>query len=183
VRLVFRESVTPCPISGLAGEQLRRHLEAITSYRDQLCPVCGMVVPLVMPPCPRCSVLLTRREFSDIAIHDCTVCAGLFLDHHAIAELLADPEHGRIDALLGIPGAPSTALAPSETGLACPVCSDALTRRMSDSGAGTILDVCVRHGVYFDAGELQAILVFVRRTVREQKARAELEEEYRKQRG
>jgi len=45
--------------------------------------------------------------------------------------------------------------------VACPVCGSMMNRRNFGGGSGVIVDVCARHGTWFDAGELPRVLSFV----------------------
>ena len=44
----------------------------------------------------------------------------------------------------------------------CPECGDQMRRQNYGRVSGVVVDVCPRHGWFFDAGELQAIIEFVR---------------------
>ena len=44
----------------------------------------------------------------------------------------------------------------------CPTCSTLMNRKLFATGAGVVVDVCRTHGTFFDAGELPAIIEFVR---------------------
>ncbi len=44
----------------------------------------------------------------------------------------------------------------------CPHCKQAMLRRNFGTISGVVVDVCRRHGTFFDYGELPAVLEFVR---------------------
>jgi Zn-finger nucleic acid-binding protein len=61
---------------------------------------------------------------------------------------------------------PRRPLAPKGVGvpvryLPCPTCSALMNRHNFGGTSGVIVDVCGRHGVWFDAGELPRVLTFV----------------------
>ena len=46
--------------------------------------------------------------------------------------------------------------------VACPICASLMARQNFGRKSHVIVDVCSRHGVWFDAGELPRVLAFVR---------------------
>lgn len=44
----------------------------------------------------------------------------------------------------------------------CPACNQSMTRRNFARVSGVVVDVCQMHGTFFDAGELEDVLAFVR---------------------
>ena len=45
----------------------------------------------------------------------------------------------------------------------CPVCDVLMNRRVFARMSGVVVDVCRQHGVWFDAGELAAVVQFITR--------------------
>lgn len=45
----------------------------------------------------------------------------------------------------------------------CPICRDMMNRKNFGGTSGIIVDVCAKHGTFFDAGELPRVLAYVRR--------------------
>jgi Zn-finger nucleic acid-binding protein len=129
--------------------------------------------------CPACVVSL--RTFGDASgkLHDCGRCGGQFVEGALLQELLERR------ALVG--GAvPRRALARS-TALAevryipCPACKKLMGRKNFGGTSGVIVDVCVTHGVWFDAGELPRVLAFVEKGgLAEERRRAHAEAEQRR---
>ena len=115
-------------------------------------------------PCPRCETRLAPRLVGDIVIDECEHCQGVFLDALAIERVIEDRRQARAEALLGaLPQAPVT-FAPPPGGklyVKCPTCTTIMNRRQFATGAGVIVDVCKKHGTFFDKGELPAIIQFV----------------------
>lgn len=115
-----------------------------------------------MSSCPRCPTAMQSRVISDFSIEECPTCEGVFLDGNALAALVAEPERG--DALLAaLPRRPHSVL-PRDGKLyvKCPTCSTIMNRKQFATAAGIVIDVCRDHGTFFDAGELCAIVDYVR---------------------
>lgn len=157
-------------------------------------PSCGCPPPSVAPrssapspyrherrqaACPRCNGRLSERRYADLTVLDCLGCAGLFLDMDTLLELRA-PDAA--DKRLALPKRPRV----QETEvryLACPLCAATMNRTVFGRISGVIVDVCPEHGVWFDAGEINAVISFIEQgglLRAEQKLRAEREEENRR---
>jgi Zn-finger nucleic acid-binding protein len=134
-------------------------------YRDPLCPACGaMAQPAGVRPCPRCELSLAPREVGGLVIDECSRCRGLFLDDVAIQRVLADDQHARGHALLAaLPRSDHNPLPPAggKMYVKCPTCSTVMNRKLFATGSGVVVDVCKKHGTFFDTGELPAIIEFV----------------------
>lgn len=107
------------------------------------------------PLCPRCTRLLQAAHGPDL---DCAACGGSFVDH---GDLTA-----RIDDARPAPDAPRHARhVPRESDVhyaRCPTCAQPMARMNFGTRSGIVLDVCRTHGTWFDRGELDAVLDFVR---------------------
>jgi Zn-finger nucleic acid-binding protein len=134
------------------------------------CPACG--APLADAaageargdrPCPRCATAMQRRPIGDLSIDECGACHGVFLDHDAVERVVTDRQQARADAILAAVPRAELHLTPpgGRMYVKCPVCATVMNRRQFKSGAGVVIDVCKAHGVFFDPGELPAILDFV----------------------
>lgn len=109
-------------------------------------------------PCPRCSGRLLEEEFHDVIALDCGACHGFFLDKPTIEKLGApDGEALR----LAFPKRDRRAEDRDVRYLACPVCHALMNRTVFARVSGVIVDVCKHHGVWFDCGEVNAIIEFV----------------------
>ncbi len=120
------------------------------------------------PLCPRCTRLLQAKEGRELG---CAACGGVFVDHGDLTaridtERPSEPQ----------PGAPRHArLVPREPDVRyarCPTCAQPMTRMNFGTRSGIILDVCRTHGTWFDRGELDAVLGFVREGGLEQQVTA-----------
>ena len=154
------------------------------------CPDCGAELGIAAEaterpdlPCPRCTTALRARLVGDIVIDECATCLGLFLDQIAIKRVIEDRAQARAEALLGSLPRHETSLGPKpgqKMYVKCPCCRTVMTRKQFASGAGVVVDVCKRHGTFFDAGELPLIVEFVMKGGLEQAARRDLEREREK---
>lgn len=159
------------------------------------CPTCGTVLsrpaaPAGHPvtaddsvhpsgPCPRCETGLAPRLVGDIVIDECGQCQGVFLDGLAIERIIEDRRQARAEALLGeLPPSRAPAIPPGgKLYVKCPKCATIMNRRQFATGAGVIVDVCKKHGTFFDVGELPAIIKFVMHGGLEKAAHVDLERE------
>lgn len=138
------------------------------------CARCGSALelePLLAPtdaPCPRCSLPLEVSPGDDSRVHECPRCGGMFVPREALADLLCSAELGGAhrDAP---PLRSSTGVASAEVGLRpldeiryipCPQCHTTMNRVNFGKVSGVIVDVCKRHGTWFDAGELTRVIGF-----------------------
>lgn len=107
--------------------------------------------------CPRCAGRLVERSYADLEVLDCAGCAGLFVDLEAMHRLKS-PE-GR-ELRLALPK--RVRVAESEVRyLPCPSCGTTMNRTVFGRMSGVIVDVCPDHGVWFDAGEINAVIDFI----------------------
>ncbi len=103
---------------------------------------------------------MKRAQFHDATVLDCGGCGGLFLPTSVISALtdprgsarrLAFPHRDRVP----------------ETGavvyLRCAVCDGLMNRENFGQKSGVIVDVCKHHGIWFDGGEVNAVIAFVER--------------------
>lgn len=108
-------------------------------------------------PCPRCRAPLALRELADVMGLECTGCLGLFLDAGTVERLASDAGHATRVAF------PRRARAhePEVQYIPCITCARPMNRTVFGKVSGVIVDVCKDHGVWFDAGEINAIIQFV----------------------
>jgi Zn-finger nucleic acid-binding protein len=129
------------------------------------CSGCGRDLGLEPIPqggalvCPDCREPMTELDCGPGKLHDCGRCGAQFLEHAALRDLVE--QHDRLD--VGVPR-PRPAAGPVVTRVryvACPVCRSMMNRRNFGGASGVIVDVCTKHGTWFDAGELPHVLAFV----------------------
>jgi Zn-finger nucleic acid-binding protein len=135
-------------------------------------------------PCPRCQGPIWRVQLDVTAVHveQCSRCLGCFARTGDFSELLAREEAGGEMALRRfVPVAAGREL-PRQTLLApvkCPHCRREMDRVRFAQRASLIVDVCPAHGMWLDAGELVAVLEFIKHRSEGEVApgQAELEDE------
>lgn len=170
---------------------------ARVSHRARFCHSCAAPIlaaqasppdrELGCPACPMRSALTSRRlGRSPVAVLECRTCGGLWVDRE-VFEVMADrarlgqlPEIG----LTPSPGAGEEMASPiasiGEAGPAyrpCVVCGALMNRRNHGGKSRVIVDVCARHGIWFDLHELDRLLRFIREGGEERLRRRQEEEE------
>jgi Zn-finger nucleic acid-binding protein len=152
--------------------------------RGAFCHHCAL--PLTAPDeavptdyrCPSCAaagrdgaaagedrLLVSRRvgEGDPLHLFECRRCAGMWLDRDVFHSLVERARQGRS----GLPAASRHGAGPPPTEgwsyRPCPLCSGLMNRRNYGRRSGILLDVCLRHGVWFDHQELPQVLEWVRR--------------------
>jgi Zn-finger nucleic acid-binding protein len=95
----------------------------------------------------------------DGTLLDCAYCGGQFVSVEVLHAMLCRYEN------VGL-GAPRRYRAGNPISepikyVRCPVCGDLMLRRNFGRVSGVVVDVCAKHGTWFDVGELARILEFV----------------------
>jgi Zn-finger nucleic acid-binding protein len=120
--------------------------------------------------CPRCRHLLGQ---DDPERQPCVHCGGVFVSREAIAPLLNELRERRGGEPVLVSPYRSSARqdrsspprAPREDELrylACPHCSKQMNRFPLIEDYDLVVDICVTHGVWFDAEELQTATAYIR---------------------
>ncbi len=108
--------------------------------------------------CPLCHDALAEFRDGPGALFDCSLCGGQFVEHALLHDLLARHEHPSVgedhDRHALRPHARTTAYIP------CPACSALMNRKNFGLSSGIVVDVCKKHGTWFDLGELPRVLAF-----------------------
>jgi Zn-finger nucleic acid-binding protein len=105
--------------------------------------------PLV---CPRCESALAPPPPDQPGSWVCAACSGLWLESAAFTRVCTE----MTAAAPQDPGVRSPA-EPDPRPSLCPVCGALMSRVDVAGGRGVTIDVCRRHGVWLDAGELAAL--------------------------
>lgn len=106
--------------------------------------------------CPVCDIAMFVLEFDLVEIDYCPECHGVWLDTGEL-ELIGE----RAGALCAeLEAAIMTGGREPETNRRdCPVCSKGLVESTTDTEPPIVLDCCTYgHGIWFDAGELPAVV-------------------------
>jgi Zn-finger nucleic acid-binding protein len=149
---------------------------ARVSGRARFCHFCGTPVLAAQasagesgyrcPSCPGGRPLSSRRlGQAGVAIFDCSTCGGLWIEKE-IFEVLADrARSGQLPEGFG-GGAPAEAAATAPAQPVhyrpCVICNALMNRRNYGRKSGVIVDVCARHGIWFDLHELDQLLRWIR---------------------
>jgi len=108
--------------------------------------------------CPRCAGRLVDEPLHDISALHCNGCQGFFLDRATIDTLTSPNGHALRIAF------PKRARGDADSVvryLSCPVCHGVMNRTIFARVSGVIVDVCKTDGIWFDTGEINAIVDFV----------------------
>ena len=109
--------------------------------------------------CPDCDRPFEAFSGGPGRLHDCPSCGGQFVEHALLRDLLEQREvYGQV--------APRAAVAQNPLRqpvryIPCPACGALMNRTNFGRASGVIVDVCQKHGIWFDAGELPRVLAFV----------------------
>jgi len=109
-------------------------------------------------PCPRCAGPVAERELHDVVALECAHCLGIFLGADIVDKITSDD--GR-EVRLAFPRRPRASEPTEVRYIPCIVCKRQMNRTVFARVSGVIVDVCKDHGVWFDAGEINAIIAFV----------------------
>lgn len=140
--------------------------------------------------CPLCAQPLVRHSFDLVGeVHACAASCGQWLDIAASQALVRGelpteahavlrPKREKKEPLPVDHAYRTAAVVQKEQATACPVCNGVLTDYVSDKnkvGVAVRLDVCAKHGTWFDRGEAWPLLqAFVlQKTQRELEAEVE----------
>ncbi len=145
---------------------------ARASSSDVYCRACGET--LVSPEqagrpgeksCPVCDdhPALHHRELQEAALLECVRCGGVWLDRHAFGTLAARArEQARLDGAHN-PKIPTDVRAqPGPAYRRCIECDTVMQRKNYGRKSGVIVDICAKHGVWFDLHELEEVLAWLR---------------------
>ena len=117
------------------------------------------------------------------SVRQCEKCLGLWVDVRAFEKICAEREQ-QTAVLGGASSAPERAV--NETWevryVPCPECGELMNRINFARCSGVIVDLCKRHGTWFDREELRRIVEFIRAgglDVSRAKEKIEIEEQRR----
>lgn len=156
---------------------------ARVSDRARFCHHCGVILAPesaagddTLYTCPACGVehRMISRRIGEVTTLECDRCAGLWLGNEVFEQLTeqASSDALNIDVLFESARARSAKSdltdrpdAPGEEGWQyrnCAVCGKMMHRRNYGRRSGVIIDLCRKHGAWFDADELPRILAWIR---------------------
>jgi Zn-finger nucleic acid-binding protein len=127
--------------------------------------------------CPRCRIEMQAVLIGKTHLEECPKCEGLWADTDSVEQICQDQEQQ--SAVLGMATSQPAASVDIEQHIhyiPCPVCKALMNRVNFAHCSNVIVNVCGRHGTWFDKDELRRVVEFIRAGGM-QKARAqELEE-------
>jgi Zn-finger nucleic acid-binding protein len=136
----------------------------------KFCSHCGAkverteVVAATRESCPRCRVQLEAVKIGSTDLRECPHCEGIWVQAAVLQQICADRE--KQVAVLGmavmLPEPGSAEMEKSIRYLPCPVCNNLMNRVNFSHCSNVIVDVCTRHGTWFDKDELRRIVEFIR---------------------
>ena len=135
----------------------------------QHCSGCGSELGLIVESqlqdahCSDCHQPLGAIKEPAGTLLGCRHCGGQFVEHALFRSLIQQAE----TAGAAIPNAPYRRPAPKAAlervhYRPCAVCGQMMNRKNFGGASGVIVDVCAKHGTWFDADELPQVLEFVR---------------------
>ena len=112
--------------------------------------------------CPRCREAMQALRLGTTTARECAACGGLWLDPESLQRLSDGQEEraGVVSVLAArLPAVPT----PPDIVryVPCPRCGKLMNRKNFAQSSGVVLDVCAKHGVWLDRGELERALGFV----------------------
>jgi Zn-finger nucleic acid-binding protein len=135
---------------------------------DLHCRGCGQELGLVLAAeaseqtCPDCKLPLQTFRAGAGELRACERCGGQMVTHGLLHALLEQRE-ALGSALSSLSPAPrANPLHDAVRYRPCPSCQQLMNRKNFAGISGIVVDVCVQHGTFFDAGELPRVLSFVR---------------------
>jgi Zn-finger nucleic acid-binding protein len=161
---------------------------------EQFCPHCGAKADRVELPdakpelCPRCRVVMNAVVIGGSPLRECPHCEGIWADTAALEKICEDRE--KQSAVLGMalplakPAEAPQDVEPIESihYIPCPVCGELMNRVNFAQCSHVIVDVCTKHGTWFDRDELRRIVEFIQSGGMMQARAQEIADEERRQR-
>jgi Zn-finger nucleic acid-binding protein len=133
------------------------------------CPRCGAATDrddtavTAGKHCPRCRTTMQVVTVGKQKVLECAICLGLWLTSDSFEKICADREE--YSAVLGtasLANANRTIAEAKVNYIPCPECSQLMNRANFARCSGVIIDLCKKHGIWFDRNELSRIVEFIR---------------------
>lgn len=138
---------------------------------QKFCPHCGAkaqgaeAMAADTELCPRCRVPMNALVVGTANLRECARCGGIWADADTLRQICTDREEQA--SVLGMANhdLPIPETVPLEQQihyLPCPVCKKLMNRVNFAKCSHVVVDVCSRHGTWFDKDELRRIVEFIR---------------------
>jgi Zn-finger nucleic acid-binding protein len=111
--------------------------------------------------CPACREEMVRVSLGGTPLLECRTCDGVWLEAADFERICADSETQAAVLHHIAPRAAVEARAPVKY-RRCLRCGKMMNRMNFGQVSGTVVDACRGHGTFLDAGELHAIVTFIR---------------------
>lgn len=112
--------------------------------------------------CPRCNMSLGLLQIASTSLRECEKCDGLWADSQTFEAICADSQ--KQSAVLGFirERTPNADMLTKISYVRCPDCGEMMNRSNFARASGVIVDICSKHGVWFDSDELPKIVGFIK---------------------
>lgn len=156
---------------------------ARTGREARFCMECGVAIsPQALfavregVSCPRCKGALHARGVANGSLVECLRCGGMWLGNEDFVRICKRAEEESLVQEFHLTAPTHPVAANASQGYApCVVCSELMNRRNYASASGVLIDLCGKHGVWLDHGEIDKILNFIRAGGLERARRRELQ--------
>lgn len=137
---------------------------------SRFCDHCGAIaVPVGLSEndqlgdCPRCNIPLGLLQIAGTNLRECKKCDGMWADVNTFETICANSE--KQSAVLGFIGIRTSKadLLTKISYVRCPDCGEMMNRSNFARSSGVIVDICRKHGVWFDVDELPKIVDFIQK--------------------
>jgi len=105
--------------------------------------------------CPRCDIAMFGAELETFEVTACGGCGGLWLDKQTRRRMARKRRSGAV-RLAELAARKSTRTAQTESKVGCTICNKPM-RRKRVKGTHVVVDVCAKHGTWFDREELPKV--------------------------
>ena len=143
------------------------HCFALMFEGSAFCPKCGArAARTASQPssaaCPACHARMAGVTVGDLTLLECAGCDGVWVSAADFERICADREAQA--AVLSRPAPQTIASSPGRKVhyRPCVTCHKMMNRVNFGRLSGTVIDLCRGHGVFLDAGELSAIVTFIK---------------------
>ncbi len=177
-----KDSQTHCGFCGSSFTIHERDLDTIChncmsriSSKSKFCHSCGTTIIAdsddfgeTSHQCPVCDEqkLQSRKmKSTNISLMECHQCAGIWLSSSAFVHLEQKAKQESVSGIVSEPiqiTVSQEKINPQKFYRHCPQCQQVMHRKNYAVSSGIIIDICKKHGVWFDHKELDGILKFIR---------------------
>ena len=115
--------------------------------------------------CPKCNVEMKVIKHKSIETDECPKCQGIWVDNFEEKEaLVMEPEVFTVDDIRNLRNVYKTSGKLEKVKyFKCPKCKELMWRKNYMQFSGIIVDKCKKHGTFFDKGELEKAIEFIKK--------------------